>query len=246
LLVAALSLLATSAQAVPVSFQFSTVIDSVVTGFPTGGGPPAVPAPFADSSSLLGQSITGSFTIETDVATFPAEDLENGEFITLGLEYWNPVLQFDLTVAGQQFSFVSSHPPVESGVMESFFDAIDLQQPRSEPTMNHDQFVLDTIFGAGQFAAPFAGLTVSASLIRTEFDLSAIQSTDMLSGLTTTPRWDFAFSFLDPETSSDYQVQGIVTNLRQASEVPEPGTVTLLILGLGMLGLRRRDRLSSV
>src|SRR5262245_20305164 len=101
-----LTLLATQSQAVPVSFQFSSVIQSVSLGFEPGAGP----SPYDDPDALLGASIAGSFTIETDLEIFPSEIFENGQFIPVGLFYWNPVVRFDLTVGGQSFSFVSARP----------------------------------------------------------------------------------------------------------------------------------------
>jgi hypothetical protein len=245
LLTCLLTLLATAAQAVPVSFQFSTVIQSVSPGFPPGGGP----SPYDDPFALLGASITGSFTVETAVETFPAEVFENGQLIPVGLFYWNPVLRYDLTVAGQSFSFVSARPTFDDGIQESSFVAHDLPAPRNNPAANYDVLDLGSDFGVGQFGAPFAGLSVFADLVRSEFDLTQIQSTDMLLGLTTPAEWDFFFTVFQPETGIGTQVHGIVTDLQQvAIATPEPGTVGLFVVGLGILGLvalRRRSTAAS-
>lgn len=219
-----LLLIGSAAQAVPVSFRFSSVLDSTSTDFP------------------LGAQVAGSFTIETDVATYPAEVFDGTTFSTIGLFYWNPVLRYDLDFGGQLFSFVSTRPSFPDGIQESSFAAFDRPEPSSDPTTNYDLYQLDSDFGAGQLGAPNDNLHAFASLIRTEFDLSVIESTDMLLGLTTTTRWDFFFTIFDPETGDGSQVHGIVTNLQQVIEAPEPGTVGLFIAGLGMLGLSRRRR----
>jgi hypothetical protein len=226
-----LALVATAAQAVPVSFSFSTVLE---TGNPDFDFLP------------VGAQVVGSFEIETDVPVFPAETFENGEFSTVGLFYWNPVLRYDLDVGGQHFSFVSARPTVEDGIQESSFTAFDRPEPSSDPLTNYDLFQLDADFGTRHLSPPNDGLKVFATLVRTEFDLDVIQSTDMMFGLTTTPRWDFFFSIFDPETFNGPQVHAVVTDLHQvAVTTPEPGTVGLFVLGLGMLALRRRRQLPA-
>jgi hypothetical protein len=219
-----LALVATAAQAVPVSFTFSTELISGSDRHPPG------------------TQVRGAFTIETDVETFPAEDFENDQVIPLGLFYWNPVLRYDQDVGGDHYSFVSTRPTLDDGIQESTFAAFDLLEPRTNPTMSYDLFQLDQDFGTGHFAPPNDGLKVFASLIHTQFDLDVIQSTDMLLGLTTAPSWDFFFTIFDPETGEGPQVHAIVTNLRQVVEAPEPGTAGLFIAGLGMLGLAVRRR----
>jgi hypothetical protein len=220
-----LSLLATAAQAVPLSFRFSSVIESAPIGV---GGVPA--------------SISGSFTIETDVETFPAEIFDSGALIPVGTFYWNPVLRYDLTVAGHDFSFVSNRPAFDDGIQESSFTAHDLSAPLANPLISYDLFQLDTDFGVGQFDSPFAGLSVFASLLRQEQDLTLIQSTDMVAGLTTPAQWRFFFTILDPETFTSYQVFGAVTDLQQVIAAPEPDVAGLLVIGLGMFGLALRRR----
>jgi hypothetical protein len=239
LLASLLSLFAAAAQAVPISFQFSSVIESAPIGA-TG-----VPAPFDDYSAVLGASITGAFTIETDVETFPSQIFDHGVFYPAGLRYWNPVLSYDLTVAGQNFSFVSARPTLDDGIQESAFTANDLPAPLPNPLFNYDVYQLDTDFGVGQFGSPFAGLDVFASLIRLERDLSVIQSTDMVTALTTPAQWRIFFSLVDTQTFNTYQVYGAVTDLRQVVTTPEPGVGGLLALGLGMLGLAMRRRRST-
>lgn len=241
-LVCLLSLLATGAQAVPMTFRFSTVIESGTIGFPTGSEPAEAPPPFDDLFALLGTAITGSFTIETDVEPFPAEFFENGQFVTLGLFYWNPVLRYDLSVAGQDFSFVSKRPTLDDGIQESSFTSIDRPTPSSNPFTNYDLYQLDTDFGVGHFGSPFDGFDVFASLIRQEPDLTLIQSTDMVTGLTTPAQWRLFFSVFDPETTTQFQVHGAVTDLQQVIETPEPGVAGLLAIGLVVLGLALRRR----
>jgi hypothetical protein len=230
---ACLTLFATAAQAVPVSFTFSTVIDSVVTDVP----PPPMPPPFSQPAAILGASIMGSFTIETGALTFPAVNFENGVAVPVGLFYFNPVLRYDLTVVGQPISFVSTDPSIR----ESDFIAVDLTAPR--PGLPNDALVLETFFGT-QSAGPFDGLNVIAQLVRLEPDLTLIQSTDMLLGLTTPAQWGLFLTFQIPLTQTTYQIHGTVTDLQQAIAVPEPGTARLLIVGLGLLGLAARRRVS--
>jgi hypothetical protein len=235
-LVCLLSLLATTVQAVPLSFRFSSVIENAAIGAE------GVPPPFDDFTKVLGASITGSFTIESDVESFPAEFFENGQLVPLGLSYWNPVLRYDLTVAGQAFSFVSKRPTLEDGIQESSFTAIDRPTPSPNPFTNYDLYQLDTDFGVGQFDSPFAGLSVFATLLRQEHDLTLIQSTDMVTGLTTPAQWRIFFSIIDPETFNTYQLHGAVMDLQQVSDTPEPGVAGLLVIGAGMLGLAMRRR----
>ncbi|HKQ15066.1 MAG TPA: PEP-CTERM sorting domain-containing protein [Steroidobacteraceae bacterium] len=228
-----LALFATAAPAVPVSFTFSTVIDSIVTDVP---GPP-MPPPFSQPASILGASITGSFTIETEGQIFPAVVFENNVAVPVGLFYFNPVLRYDLTVVGQPVSFVSTDP----SILESDFVAVDLTAPR--PTVPNDVFALETLFGT-QSSGPFEGLSVFAQLVRLEPDLTVIQSTDMLLGLTTPAEWSLFLTFRIPRTQPIYQIHGNVTDLQQAIAVPEPDTARLFIVGLALLGVAARRRVS--
>lgn len=233
------TLLATAAQAVPVTFQYSTVIESVSAGLPPGGGL----APFEDPFSLLGTSVVGSFTIETDAEVFPGEIVQNGALITVGLFYWNPVVRHDVEIAGQHFSFVGARPPFDggNGTLESNFFATDLTAPLPNPFIR-DGYDLDTSFGLGQLAAPNGGLELATSLTRAEFDFTQIQSTDMLLGLTTPAEWHFFFTIFAPATGVGTQVHGMVTDLRQVVTAPEPGTAGLFVVSLAMLGLATRRR----
>jgi hypothetical protein len=85
---------------------------------------------------------------------------------------------------------------------------------------------------------------VFASLLRQETDLTAIQSTDMVTGLTTSAQWQLFFTIFDPETFADFQVHGAVTDLQLVIATPEPDVGGMLVIGAGMLGLallRRRQ-----
>lgn len=232
------------ARAVPVSFEFDAGVYSVAW---SNGGVP-VPAPFDDSSFVLGASVSGSFTIETDTLGTPVYSRRDGVYIEDGTYYSNPVTQLAFSIGDQQFSFITSRPPVGSRIVESGVTVIDLPAPDDDPTTNYDSYGFDIYFGPGLFSGPYSQLSASLSLVRMERDLSLISSRDILANLAPSENWDAFLTLYDEaDLSRNYQIHAPLTSLAQITSVPEPGTTALLALGLALAatGIGTRQRIAG-
>jgi hypothetical protein len=227
-----------AAQAAPITYQFTATPQGYGFGYPSELGPIDVPAPFDDSDWVYGSRISGSFTIDTDVVPLTGSQYIDGVLVPTGNWYRNPITQMSLDVGDQHFDFVSVRPSAGSTIRESSIIVSDLPYPSSNPMNNRDGLDLNVNFGTELLPGAFSHLATSFSMVRSERDLSAITSRDMVENLVFTPNWSTFFSLHDGATGSYYQIHAPLTSLTRVASVPEPGTELLLALGLGLAGSR--------
>ena len=234
----ALSMAASAAHAVPVSFQF--VVEA--PGSFAWSGPeeafPPEPVP-AELAVALQQPIVGSFTFET-ISPFTLGYLPNeGQLVEVGATYINPVSLFNVQLGDQTLSFTTAAPSPD--VYESSISVVDL--PPQLTQYPADFYSLSVFMGTGLIPG-FENYRVGASLTLTESDLTRIASYDPLQPLLLSDApWNFSFALYNPATDISYSIFSPVTQLAQVTQVPEPGTSALLAIGVlcwFVLGAGRR------
>lgn len=233
-----------AAHATPITFEFST---GNVTGFsfsPYGSENLPVPAPFDAVDSTLATSLSGTFTIESDVLGRPGYMNLNGVTTETMSLYSNPVTAMTLNIGGHQLTFQPTVAPGTLTPNESLAYVVDLPTPSNNPYTNYDAYSLSVALGTGGFNDPFAGLRADFSLYLSAGDLGLITNRDLVDNLVFSPDWMAIFGLYDATTQRSFQLNAPVTSLSrvEATAVPEPGTWLLMATALGGLALASRRR----
>jgi hypothetical protein len=244
ILSACLLLGSVTAHATPITFEFST---GNVTGFgfsPYGSENLPVPAPFDAVDSTLATSLSGTFTIESDVVGRPGYMNLNGVMTETMSLYSNPVTAMTLNVGGHQLTFQPTVAPGSLTPNESLAYVVDLPTPSNNPYTNYDAYSLSASLGTGGFDDPYAALRADFSLYFSPDDLGVITNRDLVQNLVFSPGWSASFSLYDATTQRSFQLNAPVTSLAriEATAVPEPGSWLLMATALGGLALASRRR----
>jgi hypothetical protein len=240
LLSACLLMGSVAAQASPITFEFST---GTVTSFsfsPYASENLPVPAPFDAVESTLATSMSGTFTIESDVLGRPGYMNLNGVMTETMSLYDNPVTAMTLNVGGHQLSFQRTAAPGSTTPTESLAYVVDLPTPSNNPYTNYDAYSLSLNLGTGGLDDPYAGLRSDFSLYFSTSDPGLITNRELVENLVFSPDWTASFRLSDPTTQRSFQLYAPVTSLVRA--VPEPGTWLLMATALGGLMLASRRR----
>src|SRR5262249_24190620 len=150
--------------------------------------------------------ISGTFTIESQIAGLAASTNLNGQVMEVGSFYPNAVSQLSLNIREQHFDFARTRPPGSLGANESYVSVIDLPMPSNDPTTNYDSYNFNVRLGDGIFEDPFNALTVSFTMVRSEHYLNAIHSRDMVDNLVYSTNWSTFFSIFDQASGRSYQI----------------------------------------
>lgn len=236
---------ATAALAVPITFEFTALGLGPAYSGPAGTPFLAVPAPFADFDWTWEAPISGSITLESDVVGQRSFAIINGERIEAGLTYVSPVSQLTLDIRERHFEFTRTVPPGVSAPSpgESFIGVSDLSPGDNAPPGLRDGVLTSVQMGTGVLEDPFSHLAVIFSMSVFTQDRGIITSPDMIENFSFMPGWTMSLSFLDRQTSAGYSLRGNVTSIERVS-VPEPGSLSLIAAGLGLMFAIRRRRAS--
>jgi hypothetical protein len=239
-----------SAHAVPITYQFTTSVPRdfayATPGAPQGSPPDVfpLPAPFMDPATLAARTMSGTFTIESSVAPTPTNVGSDG--IPTASVYWNSVTQMSLDAFGRQVEFVQTVPPgaLPPLSVQSRISVSDIPGPTIDPNTSFDAVGINVQFGAEVFGSEFANLRTIIQLTRIERDLSLITNRNLVENLVFTPNWLVNLAFQDVANNRYFGVYTYGASLERLDaepvSVPEPGTMGLLALGIGLGAFARR------
>lgn len=209
-----------SVNAALITYEFTGNVASASSGRPPDLEPLKVPEPFVLANWPRDLSVTGTFTLQTDVTASDLYYLHDGAVTPVGKSYANAVPGFSISLLGQ-----SVNPNGNSLASESSVDVIDIPGPLFDPISNYDRYRINSGTYAGLWGADFQTLLTSVQISAMHQDLGIITDTALLQDLSD---WDLQLSFIlsEPETSRIYQLHVPIDSV---TPVPEPGTWSLML-----------------
>jgi hypothetical protein len=223
---AALLLIASSAYAIPVTYDFTGVIDSTRVL----GTPDVIIFPAGLDSNPIGHTLSGSITIEPDTPDATPANPDRGN-------YYYAVRRFTMQLDGLSFEYDALTAP------EPLLGAVYAYQNTITSPPIHDFIAVDAPGAATDIFDPLnEGATLS--LFHLAFDLDEITSDAMPADLTLMPDWTFYLTIgaNRPEGDTSHFQLFAPVNLTRRTEVSvtEPAPLALLMLGLGVVYVTRR------
>lgn len=209
---------ASSAHAVPVTYNFTGTIES------TDAGTPAL-----DSIFTVGGSVFGSYTYES---TTPDIDVNPN-----GGNYSGALLNYEINLGGIQFS-INPDPTVPAFITNGIGIANNF--PFEDPTVNLDQYSVQA-----ELLEPLLGETVFGGLTGIDSTGTAFDSDLLLPFSPELSAFDTLLfglyrSVEDPVFGPSFEPivnASLNTLTRVPTSVPEPNSLFILLIGLFSLGL---------
>ena len=216
----------TSAQAAPVTYNFTANISSLSELQSTGSFADVASASLGGSHIALGEKVSGSITYDAATAQFAFDNLpdEPNTSYSYALPTFN--LQYKTESGGYSFSSVPGNPDSATTFNDPTGDSLTFDSVSTEQRLGLD--LLNYI--------RFGFFDQSSQLLNSAAMPASLGAAGQVVG-------SFAGIFRTTDFTSNINYSATLTSFAPAvTAVPEPETYAMMLAGLGMLGMAARRK----